>query len=33
LLRLPGEPPTSARYMFARHLNENTEWVPYVEGW
>jgi len=33
LFRPPSEPPTSARYMFARHLNENTEWVPYIEGW
>jgi len=33
LLRLPAEPPTSARYLFARHLYENEEWVRYVEGW
>ena len=33
LLHLPSEPPTSARYMFARHLNENEEWVPYIDGW
>ena len=33
LLRPPSEPPTSARYMFARHLNENLEWVPYIDGW
>jgi 5-methylcytosine-specific restriction endonuclease McrA len=33
LLRLPAEPPTSADYIFARHLHENTEWVPFVAGW
>jgi len=33
LLYLPKEPPTSARYIFARHLNENREWLPFVEGW
>jgi 5-methylcytosine-specific restriction endonuclease McrA len=33
LLRLPTEPPASASYIFARHLRENQEWLPFVEGW
>jgi 5-methylcytosine-specific restriction endonuclease McrA len=33
LLRLPSEPPASAVYIFARHLNDNREWLPFVEGW
>jgi len=33
LLRPALEPPTSADYIFARHLHENTEWVPFVAGW
>jgi 5-methylcytosine-specific restriction endonuclease McrA len=33
LLHPPGEPPTSARYIFSRHLGHNTEWVPFIEGW
>jgi 5-methylcytosine-specific restriction endonuclease McrA len=33
LLHLPGEPPTSARYIFSRHLGQNNEWVPFIEGW
>jgi hypothetical protein len=33
LLRLPAEPPVSAQYLFARHLHENEEWIPFVEGW
>jgi 5-methylcytosine-specific restriction endonuclease McrA len=33
LLRPPLEPPTSAHYLFGRHLSENMEWVPFVEGW
>ncbi len=33
LLHRPAEPPTSARYMFARHLKENLEWIPFIEGW
>lgn len=33
LLRHPGEPPASAEYLFARHLYENEEWTPFVEGW
>ena len=33
LLRIPSEPSSSAQYLFARHLNENIEWVPFVNGW
>lgn len=33
LLRTPAEPPSSANYLFARHLRENQEWLPFVEGW
>lgn len=33
LLHLPAEPPASADYIFGRHLRENEEWLPFVEGW
>jgi 5-methylcytosine-specific restriction endonuclease McrA len=33
LLRLPSEPPMNAHYIFARHLKDNTEWLPYIDGW
>lgn len=33
LLRLPSEPPSSAQYLFGRHLKENQEWIPFIEGW
>jgi len=33
LLRQPVEPPTSASYLFGRHLKDNQEWVPFIEGW
>jgi len=33
LLREPKEPPTSAQYLFSRHLNENEEWLPFIQGW
>jgi 5-methylcytosine-specific restriction endonuclease McrA len=33
LLQPPFEPPSSARYLFARHLNENAEWQAFVDGW
>lgn len=33
LLHRPGEPPASAEYLFGRHLRENQEWRPYIEGW
>jgi 5-methylcytosine-specific restriction endonuclease McrA len=33
LLHIPSEPPSSAQYLFGRHLHENNEWVPFIEGW
>lgn len=33
LRRPPVEPPASAAYIFGRHLHENQEWRPYVDGW
>jgi 5-methylcytosine-specific restriction endonuclease McrA len=33
LLRLPAEPPANARYLFAHHINNNLDWIPFVEGW
>jgi len=33
LLRRPTEPPTSARYIFGRHLAENEEWETFLSGW
>lgn len=33
LLRLPTEPPSSAFYIFSRHLDQNSEWVDFIEGW
>lgn len=33
LLRKPYEPPSSAVYIFARHLTQNKDWTPFIEGW
>ena len=33
LLRAPIEPPSSASYIFARHLTQNEDWIPFIEGW
>ena len=33
LLRPPKEPPSSAIYLFARHLGDNQDWLPFIEGW
>lgn len=33
LLRRPAAPPTSAHYIFGRHLPENTEWEMFLSGW
>jgi 5-methylcytosine-specific restriction endonuclease McrA len=33
LLRPPSEPPSSARYIFGRHLSENQEWEDFLNGW
>jgi len=32
-IRIPEEPPTSAQYLFARHIGDNVEWLPFIEGW
>lgn len=33
LIRRPTEPQATAHYLFARHLEENQEWLPFVMGW
>jgi len=33
LLHPPNEPPSTAIYLFAHHLNQYQEWVPFVQGW
>ena len=33
LLRPPKEPPSSARYIYGRHLAENAEWEPFITNW
>jgi 5-methylcytosine-specific restriction endonuclease McrA len=33
LLRAPGEPPSTAVYIFSRHIGHNDDWIPYIEGW
>jgi len=33
LLHEPTEPPSSAYYIFGKHLNENQEWKPFLTGW
>jgi 5-methylcytosine-specific restriction endonuclease McrA len=33
LMRQPSEPPTSAQYIFGRHLNDNSEWETFLTGW
>ena len=33
LLRPPKEPPSSALYLFAHHINGNEDWVTYIQGW
>jgi len=33
LLHHPSEPPSSAGYIFARHLAQNEDWMPYILGW
>lgn len=33
LMRVPKEPPTTARYVFGRNLSEYTEWEPFLTGW
>ncbi len=33
LLQIPREPPTSAHYVFGRHLDKNAEWEQFISGW
>ncbi len=33
LRRQPMAPPASARYIFARYLPKNLDWVDFIEGW
>jgi len=33
LLKQPKEPPSSATYLFAKHIENNREWMPFIEGW
>lgn len=33
LLQPPREPPASASYLFGRHLENNHEWVTFIQGW
>jgi 5-methylcytosine-specific restriction endonuclease McrA len=33
LLKPPKEPPTSASYIFKRHLLDNHDWEPYIANW
>lgn len=33
LLHTPIEPPSSAVYIYARHLTQNEDWIPFIEGW
>ena len=33
LLHHPFEPPTSAHYVFGRHLDGNHEWDSFLSGW
>jgi 5-methylcytosine-specific restriction endonuclease McrA len=33
LMQTPLEPPTSAHYIFGKHLTDNLDWEPYLTGW
>lgn len=33
LLHPPKEPPSSAYYIFGRHLDQNSEWEQFISGW
>ncbi len=33
LLHPPKEPPSSAHYIFGRHLEQNSEWEQFIQGW
>ena len=32
-LHSPSKPPSSAIYIFSRHVKENQDWLPFIEGW
>jgi len=32
-IQRPTEPPTSAQYIFGRHLADNAEWEMFLSGW
>jgi len=33
LFHVPVAPPASAFYLFGRHLHENQDWLPFIQGW
>jgi 5-methylcytosine-specific restriction endonuclease McrA len=33
LLKIPGEPPASADYLYNHYLTENSEWEEFLHGW
>jgi hypothetical protein len=33
LRHAPQEPPANACYLFGRHLEENSEWIQFIQGW
>jgi 5-methylcytosine-specific restriction endonuclease McrA len=33
LLQIPKEPSASAMYLFSRHLVDNLDWLPFIQGW
>ena len=33
LLKIPKEPSASAMYLFSRHLMDNLDWLPFIQGW
>jgi 5-methylcytosine-specific restriction endonuclease McrA len=32
-IKLPQNPPSSATYLFGKHLNQNNEWEDFLIGW
>ncbi len=33
LLHIPKEPPSTAIYVFGRHVKDYSEWKPFLDGW
>jgi len=33
LLHPPKEPPATASYIFGKHLGDNQDWLPFIQGW